>query len=87
MRDAAALEEYKRAHAGEKYAINRNKGLGEQDPQELAECLLNHQTRNVAQITVEDVVEANRLFEIFMGPSAAPRKDWILQHSEEANIE
>lgn len=87
LRDAAALEEYKRAHIGEKYAINRNKGLGEQDPQELAECLLNHKTRNVAQITVEDVAEANRLFEIFMGPSATPRKDWILQHSEEANIE
>lgn len=87
LRDAAALEEYKRAHIGEKYAINRNKGLGEQDPQELAECLLNHKTRNVAQITVEDAAEANRLFEIFMGPSATPRKDWILQHSEEANIE
>jgi DNA gyrase subunit B len=87
LRDAAALEEYKRVHAGEKYAINRNKGLGEQDPEELAECLLNHETRNVAQITVEDVAEANRLFEIFMGPSATPRKDWILQHSEEANIE
>ena len=87
LRDAAALEEYKRAHAGEKYAVNRNKGLGEQDAQELAECLLNHTTRNVEQITVDDVVEANRLFEIFMGPSAGPRKDWILQHSEEANIE
>jgi diguanylate cyclase (GGDEF)-like protein len=66
LRDAAALEEYKRVHAGEKYAINRNKGLGEQDPQELAECLLNHETRNVAQITVEDVAEANRLFEEMM---------------------
>ena len=87
LRDAAALEEYKRVHAGEKYAVNRNKGLGEQDAQELAECLLNHATRNVEQITVDDVVEANRLFEIFMGPSAGPRKDWILQHSEEANIE
>ena len=87
LRDSIALEEYKRSHSGEKYTINRNKGLGEQDPQELAECLLNHQTRNVAQITVKDVAEANRLFEIFMGPNANFRKDWILQHSEEANIE
>ena len=87
LRDAAALEEYKRTHVGEKYAVNRNKGLGEQDASELSECLLNHETRNVEQITVDDVVEANRLFEIFMGPSAGPRKDWILQHSEEANIE
>ena len=87
LRDAAALEEYKRTHIGEKYAVNRNKGLGEQDASELSECLLNHKTRNVEQITVDDVVEANRLFEIFMGSSAGPRKDWILQHSEEANIE
>ena len=87
LRDAADLEEYKRTHVGEKYAVNRNKGLGEQDASELSECLLNHETRNVEQITVDDVVEANRLFEIFMGPSAGPRKDWILQHSEEANIE
>lgn len=87
LRDTVALEGYKQTHIGEKYTINRNKGLGEQDPQELAECLLNHKTRNVAQITVEDIDEANRLFEIFMGPSATPRKDWILQHSEEANIE
>ena len=81
------LEEYKRTHAGEKYAVNRNKGLGEQDPQELAECLLNHKTRNVAQITVEDIEKANNLFEVFMGPNASLRKDWILQHAEAANIE
>lgn len=87
LRDAAALEEYKQIHSSEKYAVNRNKGLGEQDPQELAECLLNHKTRNVAQITVEDVEKANNLFEVFMGPNASLRKDWIMQHSEEANIE
>jgi len=87
LRDTAALEEYKKTHIGEKYVVNRNKGLGEQDPQELAECLLNHKTRNVAQITVEDVEKANNLFEVFMGPNASLRKDWILQHSEEANIE
>jgi DNA gyrase subunit B len=86
LRDAAALEEYKLAHTGEKFQINRNKGLGEQDPEELEECLLNPATRNIAQITVNDVNEAAKLFEIFMGPTVAPRKDWILQHSEEANI-
>lgn len=86
LRDAAALEEYKLAHSGEKFQINRNKGLGEQDPEELEECLLNPATRNIAQITVENINEAAKLFEIFMGPTVAPRKDWILQHSEEANI-
>lgn len=85
LRDAAALEDYKAKHAGEKFAVNRNKGLGEQDPEELEECLLNPKTRNIAQITVSDVTEAGRLFEIFMGPSVPPRRDWIMAHSEEAN--
>ena len=85
LRDAAALEEYKIKHAGEKFAVNRNKGLGEQDPEELEECLLNPKTRNIARITVDDVAEAGKLFEIFMGPSVPPRRDWIMTHSEEAS--
>ena len=87
LRDSAELETYKRTHAGEKFLVNRNKGLGEQDASELSECLLNHSTRHVEQITVADAVEANKMFEIFMGPNAGLRKDWILLHSEEANIE
>ena len=86
LRDAAALEEYKAAHSGEKFLVNRNKGLGEQDPSELEECLLNPSTRNIAQITVANAEEAAKLFEIFMGPNVTPRKDWILKHSEEAKI-
>ena len=85
LRDTAALEEYKIRHNGEKYLVNRNKGLGEQDPSELEECLLNPNTRNIAQITVSDIAETSKLFEIFMGPSVTPRKEWILKHSEEAN--
>lgn len=87
LRDAAALEQYKLEHPTQNYAVNRNKGLGEQDAQELADCLLKPETRNVLQITVEDITEANKLFEIFMGPNVGPRKEWIAQHSEEANIE
>lgn len=85
LRDADALEEYKIKHQGEKYLINRNKGLGEQDPEELEECLLNPETRNIAQITVQDAAKAAELFEVFMGPSVGPRRDWIMKHSEEAN--
>lgn len=85
LRDSAELEEYKAKHQGEKYLVNRNKGLGEQDANELEECLLNPETRNIAQITVNDATEAARLFEIFMGPSVPPRREWIMKHSEEAN--
>lgn len=85
LRDGAALEKYKLEHINEKYAVNRNKGLGEQDADELSECLLDPATRNVVQITVEDVKKANDLFETFMGPSVGPRRDYILKFSEEAN--
>ena len=63
-----------------------DKHVGEQDSEELEQCLLNPETRNIAQITVSDVAEAAKLFEIFMGPSVPPRREWILNHSEEASI-
>lgn len=85
LRDGAALAEYKEKHKGEKYLVNRNKGLGEQDAQELEECLLNPETRNVVQIVVEDVNKADRLFDILMGTSVPPRREYILKYSEDAN--
>lgn len=85
LRDNNELEEYKKKHVNEKYLINRNKGLGEQDSHELGECLLEPATRNVQQITVKDAIETEKLFETFMGPSTQPRKEYILKYSEEAN--
>ena len=86
LKDATALEEYKAEHAGEKFQINRNKGLGEQDASELAEALLNPETRNVAQLIVEDKGETANLIEILMGPSVPPRRAYLLAHEEEANV-
>ncbi len=87
LRDQAALDEYKRIHSGEKYLINRNKGLGEQDAEELSECLLEPETRNIVQITVTDAEKANILLETLMGTSVPPRRAWLLEHSEEARGE
>ena len=86
LKDGEELEKYKKEHAGEKFAINRNKGLGEQDAEELSECLLDEKTRNVVQITVENIKNADNLFEIFMGISVPPRREYILNYSEEAKI-
>ena len=85
LKDAAALEQYKIQHAGEKFQINRNKGLGEQDAEELSDALLNPETRNVAQITVEDKMAAARLIEVLLGTSVPPRREFLLSHEEEAN--
>ena len=82
-----SLEEYKKQHAGEKFLINRAKGLGEKNGEELEYCLLNERTRNVQQLIVEDFAETDRLLEILMGPSVPPRREYLLQHGEEANID
>lgn len=80
LKGADELEEYKKQHNKEKYLINRNKGLGEQDAEELEECLLNPKTRNIVQLVVDDVKETEKLLDIFMGTSPALRRDYILQH-------
>lgn len=84
LKDSAELEEYKRQHEGEKFLINRNKGLGEQDSDELAEALLNPETRKISMLTVEDVAAANNLINILMGPSVPPRREYLLKHEKEA---
>ena len=86
LRDNLALDEYKSKHVGEKYLINRAKGLGEQDPEELERCLLKVETRNIQQLVVEDFSKTDALLEILMGPSVPPRRDYLLKHGEEANV-
>lgn len=83
LKDAAALEDYKAKHIGEKYQINRNKGLGEQDPDELYEALLDEQKRNIAQLTVEDEQRTALLMETLFGPSVPPRRAYLLEHVDD----
>ena len=85
LKDKEALEKYKQNHQNEKFLINRNKGLGEQDSDELYETLLNPETRNVAQIVVEDKEKAAKLIDILLGESVPPRREFLLAHEEEAN--
>ena len=86
LKDKAALDEYKTQHVGEKYLVNRNKGLGEQDPSELHDCLINPDTRNIRQVVVSDTTAANNLMECLMGKDVPPRREYLLAHSEEAQI-
>lgn len=85
LKDQTELEVYKEKHKGEKFLINRNKGLGEQDSSELSVCILNESTRRIEQIIVDDFEETNALFETLMGTNVSLRKDWLLKHAEEVN--
>ena len=85
LKDQKALDEYKTKHQGEKYLISRNKGLGEQDPEEIYDALLNPETRNVEQLQIVDKKATADLIECLLGTSVPPRREYLLKHSEEAN--
>lgn len=81
------LEDYKKKHKNESYLINRNKGLGEQDANELSQCIIKPETRNVQQIIVEDAKATDDMLEMFMGNDVAPRRDYLLEHGKEVEVE
>lgn len=59
--------------------IQRHKGLGEYDDDVLASEVMDPLTRSLRQVTVEDVVEAERVMELAMGSNASDRRDWIIE--------
>lgn len=67
--------------------IQRFKGLGEMNPEQLWETTMNPKTRILKKIFIEDAEEANLTFEILMGNEVAPRKKFIQTHSKEANLD
>jgi DNA gyrase subunit B len=84
LKNDAELEMFRQANAGKKYTVNRLKGLGEMDVDETEETLTNPDKRIIKQITVEDVAACDTLFEQLMGKGIVARKQYIKDHSEEA---
>ena len=84
IKNDEALEEFRKQNAGKSYVVNRMKGLGEMDEEELEETLLDPESRVIKQITVKDVEAANKLFDDLMGTAIVPRKLFIKEHSKEA---
>jgi len=66
----------------DKTEVQRYKGLGEMNAEQLRETTMNPDNRKLKQITVEDAEEADRLFRILMGEDVQSRKHFILTHAK-----
>ena len=77
------LEAFRKTYTG-KYQVNRMKGLGEMDVEQIEETLTDPNNRIIKQITIDDSEETEKLFDDLMGTAIVPRKNFIKEHSKEA---
>ena len=84
--DDAALEKYRKTHkAG--FTLQRYKGLGEMDPQQLWETTLDPKTRRLKQVQIDDGRMASEMTGLLMGTDVAPRRDFIQAHATDAELD
>ena len=81
------LAELKKKNVRWKEPIQRYKGLGEMDADQLAETTMDPRHRTLRKLTIDDVDEASRVFELLMGSDVAPRKEFIVQGAYEVDVE
>ena len=83
--DDKALERYRKRHKGP-FTLQRYKGLGEMDAQQLWETTLNPETRLLKLVEIEDARMASDVTEVLMGTEVPPRKAFIYEHAQDAEL-
>lgn len=84
--DDKALERYRKRHKGP-FTLQRYKGLGEMDADQLWETTLNPETRMLKLVEIEDARMASEVTEMLMGTDVPPRKAFIYEHASDAELD
>ena len=84
--DDAALEKYRRTHTGN-FTLQRYKGLGEMDADQLWETTLNPETRMMRRVEIEDGRMASDVTAMLMGTDVPPRRAFIHEHAHDADLD
>ena len=83
--DDKALEKYRKTHKN--FTLQRYKGLGEMDAEQLWETTLNPETRILKQVEIEDARMASSVTEMLMGSEVPPRRAFIYEHAQDAELD
>ena len=85
--DDKALEQYRKRHRTAKFTLQRYKGLGEMDPEQLWETTLNPETRRLRRIEIGNPGFSSDITGILMGTEVPPRRDFIYEHARDAELD
>lgn len=77
------LDEFFKEYGKENITVQRYKGLGEMNPNQLWETTMNPKTRTTLKVTLEDAIEADKVFTILMGEKVDPRREFIQSNAKE----